>query len=107
MPDNVVVWTGSEFTEWDPYKVKERGIPDWAREATQEEAALYRQYASALRSANAEIARLREALEPFAALADRYDPPEGDDTHAAWDQTALPTLGDFRRARAALKGKPG
>jgi hypothetical protein len=44
-----------------------------------------------------------EALEPFARLAGKYDPPEGDDDHTTWCQTALPTLGDLRRARAALE----
>lgn len=48
--DSVIVWTGSEFAEWDYYKVKERGIPDYAREATREESALYREFAAALRA---------------------------------------------------------
>lgn len=46
----------------------------------------------------------REALEPFARLADRYDPDDGDDDHAVWSKTAMPTIGQLRRARAALKG---
>jgi len=58
--------------------------------------------ATALRAYAEREKELVEALEPFAALADRYDPPEGDDAHAPWDQTALPTLGDFRHARAIL-----
>ncbi len=48
---------------------------------------------------------LRAALEPFATLADRYDPPEGDDAAACWYPDA-PTLGDLRRARAALAAAP-
>lgn len=41
-----------------------------------------------------------EVLEPFAALADRYDPEEDDRDHPAWDKMAVPTLGDLRRVRA-------
>lgn len=63
MTENVIVWTGSGFDEWDYYKVKELGIPDYAREATQEEAALYRQHAAEITRLRAENAGLREALE--------------------------------------------
>jgi hypothetical protein len=38
----MIVWTGSEFKEWDDYAIRGRGLPDYAREATPEEAALYR-----------------------------------------------------------------
>lgn len=62
MTENVIVWTGSGFDEWDYYKVKELGIPDYAREATQEEAALYRQHAAEITRLRAENAGLREAL---------------------------------------------
>jgi uncharacterized protein involved in exopolysaccharide biosynthesis len=48
--------------------------------------------------------RLRVALEPFASLAYRYDPVEADDDNWLWDQSALPTISDLRRARAALGG---
>ena len=48
----------------------------------------------------AEIARLREALEPFAAEAEAYDPPEGDDYYIAWGADF--PIGALRRARAAL-----
>jgi hypothetical protein len=58
----------------------------------------------------AEIARLREALEPFAAVADEYD--DGEDDHfevwvdAGPERTIRSTfeLRKYRRARAALKG---
>jgi hypothetical protein len=56
----------------------------------------------ALTEAREEIERMRGALKPFARLAGNYDPPEGDDDHTTGDQTALPTLGDLRRARATL-----
>ena len=48
----------------------------------------------------AERDRLAEALRPFAALAGVYDPPDGDDGSVCWAD--LPTIGDLRRARAAL-----
>ena len=54
-------------------------------------------------TAEAELARTREALEPFSKEADRYDPPENDDKSPVW-QCRL-TLGDLRRARAALAKK--
>lgn len=64
---------------------------------------------AALDASEAEITRLRAeverkdaALRPFSLLADRYDPPEGDDLHAVWCQTALPLIGHLRAARAAL-----
>jgi hypothetical protein len=52
---------------------------------------------SALRSA---VAMAKEALEPFAYLAQCYDPPENDDGDVAWDKK--PKLGDLRHARSAL-----
>ena len=48
----------------------------------------------------AEVERLREALEPFAEAASFYDPPDGDDNQMAWSHDF--PLGSLRRARAAL-----
>lgn len=45
---------------------------------------------------------MHEALKPFAALAHFYDPPENDDDQKAWDGH-IPTIGQYRRAREALK----
>jgi hypothetical protein len=53
----------------------------------------------------AERDRLRGALSPFAALADRYDPPQNDDWERCWDADARPTLGQLRAARNAIAGK--
>ena len=51
--------------------------------------------------------RLRAALEPFAREADRYEPDEGDDRDRMWDTDGCTLrIGDLRRARAALEGKP-
>ena len=52
----------------------------------------------------AENARLREALEPFAKRAERYDPDEADDGEPDWS-TASPSIriGDLRRARSELE----
>ena len=47
--------------------------------------------------------RLRAALEPFAKLAAAYDPPEDDDSDSCWDDNAVPTVGDIRRARDTLE----
>jgi len=52
----------------------------------------------------AEVARLREALEPFAKAADGYDPDEGDSCDVAWAHDF--TIGSLRAARAALQGEP-
>ena len=57
-------------------------------------------------AAEAEAARLREALEPFAQHANDYEPPEGDDKQRIWGDW-LPTIGDLRKARAALGGDHG
>lgn len=49
-----------------------------------------------------QIETLTQALEPFAAMASCYDPPEGDDHELAWDRR--PTIGQLRAARAVLAG---
>jgi len=49
---------------------------------------------------DAEIERLRAALEPFAEAASFYDPPEGDDNQMAWSHDF--PIGSLRRARAAF-----
>src|SRR6187399_135076 len=61
----------------------------------------------ALASARAENLRLREALEPFAAVLDEFDPDDEDDetpgTFVAGSVTDYSlTLGDFRRAACVL-----
>ena len=50
----------------------------------------------------ARVAEMEAALEPVAELADRYDPEEGDDDRRCWVDEFTPTLGNLRRARAAL-----
>jgi hypothetical protein len=61
---------------------------------------------------NAEVAKnakLREALEPFAAAIDGVDSDidrDDDDVSERWIATAI-TFGDLRRARAALKETKG
>ena len=52
----------------------------------------------------AENEQLRAALKPFAAEAEVYDPPEGDDAETAW--FSLFTCGNLRDARKAWKGEP-
>lgn len=54
---------------------------------------------------DAEIARMKDALKPFADRADRYDPPEHDDEDVDWD-TSTPRLRvkHLRSAREVLKG---
>ena len=50
------------------------------------------------------VAELEAALKPFARRADAYDPAEDDDWMVDWyDSGDRPTLGSFRRARAALE----
>jgi hypothetical protein len=46
------------------------------------------------------IEDMAKALEPFADVAQFYDPPEGDDHEDAWDHEF--TMGNLRRARSAL-----
>jgi hypothetical protein len=55
--------------------------------------------------ANAEIARLREALKPFAEAAEEYDELD-EDSQCIWG-ASFNTLGDLRRAAAALKPDTG
>ncbi len=45
--------------------------------------------------------RLQEALKPFAALAERFDPPEQDDDCVLWGEHRI-SVGMFRLARKAL-----
>ena len=54
-------------------------------------------------TALAEAERLTKALEPFASTAHFYDPVENDDEDLAWSTNF--TLGQLRRARAALAPK--
>jgi uncharacterized protein with LGFP repeats len=54
-------------------------------------------------AAEAKVARMGEALKPFADAADSYDPDEGDDRHAAWAHDF--TIGSLRRARSALQSE--
>lgn len=54
----------------------------------------------------AEIARLREALGPLAAMADRYDPDDGDGDYECWSGLAVPKIKHLRAARAALEATP-
>ena len=57
---------------------------------------------SLMKSKDEEIERLREALRPFADRAAAYDPPENDDAESDWWNVNRPTIGDLRKARAAL-----
>lgn len=68
MDDSVIVWTGSRFDEWDYCKTKELGIPSYAREATPQEASLYRENKAALRSFAEREKELVEALEQIELL---------------------------------------
>jgi hypothetical protein len=52
----------------------------------------------------ARVAELEGLLSTLSAEADRYDPPEGDDDHLAWDSRL--TIGHLRKARAALEANP-
>lgn len=45
-------------------------------------------------------------LAPFAALADRYDPADGDDAEPAWDRQGQPRLGELRALRALVQSDP-
>ena len=75
MSEGVIVWTGSRFDEWDYYKTKELGIPSYAREATPQEASLYREHKAALRAFAEREKELVEALEAIAfARNDRVGP---------------------------------
>jgi hypothetical protein len=51
----------------------------------------------------AENEKLREALEPFAEEAKKYNPIEDDNEDTAWD--SLPTVGDLRGAATAAAGE--
>lgn len=54
-------------------------------------------------AAEAQVSELRVALEPLAAMAERYDPDEGDDGHLeCWSGLAVPKIHHLRTARAVL-----
>lgn len=61
--------------------------------------------ADALEAQAAEIARLRDALKPFGAAIGHVAPEIPDDYRPNWAEFF--TLGDFRRADAALQRKAG
>jgi len=50
----------------------------------------------------ADNARMREVLRPFAEYAKHYDPVEDDDADRCWVHEYTPTLDELRRARAVL-----
>lgn len=54
-----------------------------------------------LSTSRARVEALEKALEPFAAAAETYDPPEGDDQQLLWGPDFV-TIGMLRDARAAL-----
>ena len=62
--------------------------------------------AARIEALEAEVARYREALEPFSEMADCYDPVEDDDHLHCWVSEFTPTLGQLRIARAALSTAP-
>jgi hypothetical protein len=99
-----------EHERWPDHKVNQ--IP-WLHDLVRRLIAALREAQDGIigsRSANTklkvEIARLREALEPFAKEADCFDDNEPGDADP--DDEKLRGLnivvGDFRRARAALTG---
>lgn len=56
----------------------------------------------------ARVKALEEALQPFAARAALYDPAENDDEEPDWSEKGPGvSVGDLRRARAALGGVNG
>ena len=57
---------------------------------------------SRLTTALAALGEAREALEPFAKEAVKYDPDNGDGDMPPWDSHAVLTIGDLRKARATL-----
>ena len=54
-----------------------------------------------------EIAALVEALKPLAAMAERYDPDDGDGSYECWSGHAVPKIHHLRTARAALAAVKG
>ena len=52
-----------------------------------------------------ELETAREALEPFARVADSYEPDEGDDACVAWAHDF--TIGSLRRARRSRRTTKG
>ena len=59
--------------------------------------------ATRIRELEARVKALEEALKPFADEAIRYEPHEDDNNDTAWDSDF--TVGDLRRAAAAVKGE--
>lgn len=54
------------------------------------------------RAPSAALLRAEEALSPLAAMADRYDPEDGDGDLECWSGLAVPKIRHIRAARAAL-----
>jgi uncharacterized sporulation protein YeaH/YhbH (DUF444 family) len=66
-----------------------------------ERAARMHRAAALVRAQEREIAELRKALEPFSVMLTEYE----DHDDGAWADA--PTVGELRRARAALGGNNG
>ena len=50
----------------------------------------------------AKLAKLVQAAKPLAEMADRYDPPEGDDDLECWSGLATPRIKHLRALRTTL-----
>jgi len=70
-----------------------------------DEAATEIEAADAIERLQKELETAREALEPFARVADSYEPDEGDDACVAWAHDF--TIGSLRRARDARRTTKG
>jgi hypothetical protein len=66
------------------------------------------QAADRIEELEAKLAKLVQAAKPLAEMADRYDPPEGDDDLECWSGLATPRIKHLRALRttlAELKGE--
>jgi hypothetical protein len=59
------------------------------------------------KEAEAKLAKLVQAAEPLAKMADRYDPPEGDDDLECWSGLATPRIKHLRALRTTLASLKG
>jgi hypothetical protein len=97
----------------DDYRIEAASKAEWAERALRAEAKL-RDMALELIAVNegadaaeAKLAKLVQAAEPLAKMADRYDPPEGDDDLECWSGLATPRIKHLRALRTTLASLQG
>jgi hypothetical protein len=104
----------------DDYRIEAASKAEWAERALRAEAKLdlsegaldiasrsWGECQLVLEQTEAKLAKLVQAAEPLAKMADRYDPPRGDDDLECWSGLAVPKIKHLRALRTTLASLQG